>query len=209
MSGRPVDTVVFDLGGVLIDWDPRHLYRQLFADPDEMEDFLARICTMAWHSAHDLGDDSAQSCRRLAAQYPGHEEMIMAWAERGEEMVAGQIDATVAVLGELTAAGIRCYALSNMEPDTFLVRRARFPFMEWFDGHVISGIEGVAKPDRRIFEILLRRHELRPESTVFIDDSAGNVAAAQELGILAVQYTSPRRLRQDLHILGLTGMSPP
>jgi len=203
MSGRPVDTVVFDLGGVLIDWDPRHLYRQLFADPDEMEDFLARICTMAWHSAHDLGDDSAQSCRRLAAQYPGHEKMIMAWAERGEEMVAGQIDGTVAVLGELTAAGIPCYALSNMEPDTFLIRRARFPFMEWFDGHVISGIEGVAKPDRRIFEILLRRHGLDPGTTVFVDDVAANVEAARALGIGAVQFTSAQLLRRDLRALGL------
>jgi 2-haloacid dehalogenase len=203
MSGRPVDTVVFDLGGVLIDWDPRHLYRQLFADPDEMEDFLARICTMAWHSAHDLGGDAAQSCRRLAAQYPGHEEMIMAWAERGEEMVAGQIDATVAVLGELTAAGIPCYALSNMEPDTFLLRRARFPFMEWFDGHVISGIERVAKPDRRIFEILLQRYGLEPAATVFVDDVAGNVRAARALGIVAVQYTSAQLLRRDLRALRL------
>jgi 2-haloacid dehalogenase len=203
MSGQPVDTVVFDLGGVLIDWDPRHLYRQLFADPDEMEDFLARICTMAWHSAHDLGGDSMQSCRRLAAQYPGHEEMIMAWAERGEEMVAGQIDATVAVLGELTAAGIPCYALSNMEPDTFLLRRARFPFMEWFDGHVISGIERVAKPDRRIFEILLQRYGLEPAATVFVDDVAGNVRAARALGIVAVQYTSAQLLRRDLRALRL------
>jgi len=203
MSGRPVDTVVFDLGGVLIDWDPRHLYRRLFADPGEMEEFLARICTMAWHSAHDLGADAAQSCRRLAAQYPGHEEMIMAWAERGEEMVAGQIDATVAVLGELTAAGIPCYALSNMEPDTFLVRRARFPFMEWFDGHVISGIEGVAKPDRRIFEILLQRYGLEPAATVFVDDVAGNVRAARALGIVAVQYTSAQLLRRDLRALRL------
>jgi 2-haloacid dehalogenase len=203
MPGRPVDTVVFDLGGVLIDWDPRHLYRRLFADPGEMEDFLARICTMAWHRAHDLGADVVQSCRRLAAQYPGQEEMIMAWADRGEEMVAGQLGATVAVLGELTAAGIPCYALSNMEPDTFLIRRARFPFMEWFDGHVISGIEGVAKPDRRIFEILLQRYGLEPSATVFVDDVAANVAAAQSMGIGGVQYTSAQLLRRDLRALGL------
>ena len=160
MPGRPVDTVVFDLGGVLIDWDPRHLYRQLFADPAEMEDFLARVCTMDWHGAHDLGADAAESCRALAALHPGYAEMIIAWAERGEEMVAGQIDATVEVLADLKAAGIPCYALSNMEPDTFAIRRARYPFMGWFDGHVISGLEGVAKPDRRIFEILLHRHGL-------------------------------------------------
>jgi len=209
MPGHEIDAVVFDLGGVLIDWDPRYLYMQLFADRGEMENFLARICTIDWHRAHDLGEDITESCERLARLHPGHRDMIMAWDERGDEMAVGQLDENVEVLRELTAAGTSCYALSNMEPRMFTIRRARFPFMEWFDGHVISGIEGVAKPDRRIFEILLRRHELRPESTVFIDDSAGNVAAAQELGILAVQYTSPRRLRQDLHILGLTGMSPP
>jgi 2-haloacid dehalogenase len=207
MPGPQIDAVVFDLGGVLIDWDPRYLYRQLFADRSEMEDFLARICTPDWHRAHDLGEDIAVSCERLARLHPGRRDMIMAWAERGDEMAVGQIDETVEVLRELTAAGTRCYALSNMEPQMFTIRRGRFPFMTWFDGHVISGIEGVAKPDRRIFEILLRRHGLRPQSTVFVDDSAPNVEAAQELGITAIRYTTARRLRQDLHILGLTGMS--
>lgn len=207
MPGEEIDAVVFDLGGVLIDWDPRYLYRKLFADPAEMEEFLARICTPGWHRAHDLGADITESCERLARLHPDRRDMIMAWAERGDEMAVGQLDDTVEVLRELTAAGTRCYALSNMEPLMFSIRRARFPFMEWFDGHVISGIEGVAKPDRRVFEILLRRHGLRPQSTVFIDDSAQNIEAAQELGILAVQYTSAPRLRQDLHNLGLTGMS--
>jgi 2-haloacid dehalogenase len=208
MPGQEISAVVFDLGGVLIDWDPRHLYRELFADPAEMEDFLGRICTPEWHRAHDLGDDITESCERLARLHPGYRKMIMAWAERGDEMAAGQVDETVEMLRELTAAGIPCYALSNMEPELFMTRRARFPFMSWFTGHVISGIEGVAKPDRRIFEILLRRYGLRPQSTVFTDDSAQNIKAAQELGILAVQFTSARRLRQDLQILGLTGMSP-
>jgi 2-haloacid dehalogenase len=208
MASQEIDAVVFDLGGVLIDWDPRFLYRQLFADRSEMEDFLARICTPDWHRAHDLGEDITASCERLALLHPGHRDMIMAWAERGDEMAVGQIDETVEVLRELTAAGTRCYALSNMEPQMFTIRRARFPFMSWFDDHVISGIEGVAKPDRRIFEILLERHGLRPQSTVFIDDHTPNIVAAQELGITAIQYTSPQRLRQDLHILGLTPMNP-
>jgi 2-haloacid dehalogenase len=203
MPGQPADAVVFDLGGVLIDWNPRYLYRQLFADPAEMETFLARICTSDWHRAHDLGADITESCRRLAALHPGYAAEIMAWAERGEEMVAGQFDAAVTVLGDLKAAGIRCYALSNMEPDLFAIRQARFPFLEWFDGHVISGIEGVAKPDRRIFEILLRRHCLRPGATVFADDSPANVKAARELGIVAMHYTSAGQLRQDLRALGL------
>lgn len=208
MAELPVDAVVFDLGGVLIDWDPRYLYRQLFADPAEMESFLARICTSDWHRAHDLGEDTTQSCRRLAMLHPGQAEMIMAWAERGEEMVAGQFDPAVAVLGELRAAGIRCYALSNMEPDLFAIRRARFPFMEWFDGHVISGLEGMAKPDPRIFEVLLKRHRLEPQATVFTDDMPANVETARGLGIVALHYTSAGRLRQDLRALKLLPRSP-
>ena len=203
MPGR-LTTVVFDLGGVLIDWDPRHLYRQLFTDPGEMEDFLARVCTPDWHRAHDLGEDVTESCRRLARRYPGHRDMIMVWADRCEEMAAGQFDEAVGVLREVKAAGLRCLALSNMEPATFATRRARFAFMDWFDGFVISGIEGVAKPDRRIFQILLRRYRLEPAATVFIDDSPANVEAARGLGMTALRYTSAGRLRGQLRSLGLT-----
>ena len=161
---QQIEAVAFDLGGVLIDWDPRYVYRQLFADPADMEEFLASVCTGDWHRAHDLGADIAQSCAELAAAHPEHRDMIMVWADRGEEMAAGQFDDTVELLSELKASGMPCYALSNMEPDAFRLRRARFAFMDWFDGHVISGLEGVAKPDRRIFEILLDRHGLRPQA---------------------------------------------
>jgi 2-haloacid dehalogenase len=198
-----VAAVVFDIGGVLLDWDPRHLYRQLIADPQEMGDFLDRICTRDWHRAHDLGADITESCRQLARQHPGQAELIMAWAERGEEMIAGQIDGTVEVLADLRAGGTPCFALSNMEPAPFELRRARFPFLTWFDGCVISGYEGVAKPDREIFEILLRRHDLDPARTVFIDDLKHNLAAAAGLGITGIQFTGPAGLRRELRALGL------
>jgi 2-haloacid dehalogenase len=200
---REIDAVVFDLGGVLIDWDPRYVYRRLFADPADMEEFLGSVCTSDWHRAHDLGADITRSCEQLALRHPEHRDMIMVWAERGEEMVAGQFDDTVELLSELKASGMPCYALSNMEPDAFAVRRARFPFMRWFDAHVISGLEGVAKPDRRIFEILLHRHGLRAQATVFIDDQARNVDAARELGLVALHFSSAARLREDLHALGV------
>jgi 2-haloacid dehalogenase len=203
-----ITTVVFDLGGVLIDWDPRHLYRKLFRDPGQMEDFLARVCTPDWHHAHDLGEDTRQSCRRLARQHPEQREMIMAWADRNEEMTRGQFDETVAVLAELRAAGVRCLALSNMEAESFPLEQARFAFMDWFDGHVISGIEGVAKPDRRIFEILLGRYRLAPAATVFIDDTPPNVATARELGLQALRYTCAGDLRRDLRSLGLPLTAP-
>jgi 2-haloacid dehalogenase len=207
MASQPpgIDAVAFDLGGVLIDWDPRYVYRELFADPADMEEFLASVCTRDWHRAHDLGVDITRSCAELAAEHPEHRDLIMVWAERGEEMVAGQLDGTVEILAEVKAAGLPCYALSNMEPDAFRVRRTRFPFMDWFDGHVISGLERVAKPDPRIFEILLRRHGLRPERTVFIDDQARNIAAARELGLIGLQFSSAAQLRADLQALDLYG----
>jgi 2-haloacid dehalogenase len=195
--------VVFDIGGVLLDWDPEHLYRQLFDDPAEMAEFLGSICTRDWHLAHDLGVDTRESCAELARLHPRYADMIMAWADRGEEMIAGQIEGTVQILDELRAAGVRCFALSNMEPDTYLVRRDRFAFMRSFDGVVISGIEGVAKPDREIFEILLKRHGLDPDRTAFTDDSPGNVAAARELGIRALRFVNPEQLRRDLRGEGL------
>ncbi|MHB1596341.1 MAG: HAD family hydrolase [Streptosporangiaceae bacterium] len=203
MPDAGIDAVVFDIGGVLLDWDPRHLYRKLFDDPAEMNEFLDRICTPRWHLSHDLGADIEASCRSLAARHPGHADLIMAWWRRGEEMIAGQIDGTVTILADLKAAGIRCYALSNMEADRFAVRRHRYPFFELFDGWVISGIEGVAKPDPAIFDLLLTRYGLSPERTAFIDDSGPNVRAAAGLGLIAVEFSSPDRLRRDLRDLGL------
>ena len=208
MPSAETTAVVFDLGGVLLDWNPRYLYRQLFADPGEMEDFLARICTQDWHRQHDLGVDITASCQALAALHPGYRDAIMAWAERGEEMIADQFDDTVGVLSEVKAAGLPCYALSNMEPETFTLRFARFPFMTWFDGHVISGFERVAKPDQRIFQILLERYALTPEATVFVDDLQRNVEAARAVGINAVRYTGAGQLRQDLLALGVPGIAP-
>ena len=205
MPSHHIDAVVFDLGGVLIDWDPRYLYRQIFGDPAEMEDFLARICTMDWHREHDLGVDTTASCRRLAARHPGYQKQIMAWAERNEEMAAGSIDPVVDVLADVKAAGARCYALSNMESDAYAVRCARFAFMGWFDGHVISGLEGTAKPGERIFRILLDRYALDPARTVFIDDSPANVETACALGINAVHFTGAGPLRRELQALGAPG----
>jgi len=207
VAGNKITAVAFDLGGVLLDWNPRHLYRQLFSDPGEMENFLTQVCTPQWHHAHDLGADVPASCRRLAALHPGYREMIMAWSDRGEEMVAGQFDPAVHLLGELKATGVRRYSLSNMEPHTFRIRSVRFPFMAWFDGHVISGIEGVAKPDARIFQILLGRYGLAPAETVFLDDNLPNVKAARALGINALHYTSAAQVKRELRELGVPGQT--
>jgi len=199
---------VFDIGGVLLDWDPRYVYRDYFGDEAEMDKFLTTICTRDWHRAHDLGADTEQSCRELALLHPEYAELIMAWSHRSEDMVAGQIEDTVEVLAELAGSGVRCLALSNMETDKFELRRARFSFFSVFSGCVISGHERVAKPDRKIFEILLSRYGLEPAATVFIDDQAANVDAAAELGVVALKFTTAAQLRGELVKLGLLAGLP-
>jgi 2-haloacid dehalogenase len=203
MATAKINAVVFDIGGVLLDWNPRHLYRQLIPDPAQLDDFLGRICTSQWHLAHDLGEDTEQSCRELAVRHPEHADLIMAWSQRGEEMIGGVLTQTVEVLSELRSAGVRCFALSNMEPEKFVLRRARYDFFELLEGCVISGVEGVAKPDQKIFEILLSRYGLEPPATAFIDDMPANVAVARELGVVAIQFTTAAQLRSDLRDLGL------
>jgi 2-haloacid dehalogenase len=198
------DAVVFDLGGVLLDWDPRHLYRRLIDDEDEMERFLGEVCTLEWHAAHDRGVPMAESCAALAAARPEYAELINAWGERSEEMIAGQIRGSVEILEDLLRKGVRCYALTNMERETYPIRRQRFPFMGWFAGTVVSSHEGIAKPNPEIFRRLLDRFGLAPERTVMIDDSPPNIDTAASLGMTAVRFTSPAALRVALDGLRLS-----
>ena len=143
-----------------------------------MERFLAEVCTLEWHAAHDRGVPFEQSCAELAQRHPEYAEMIWAWGQRSEEMIAGPIEGTVQILRELLQAGVRCYALTNMEAETYALRRERFAFMTWFDGTVVSSHEGVIKPDPEIFELMLGRFGLRPQTTLLIDDAQRNVDAA-------------------------------
>jgi 2-haloacid dehalogenase len=202
------DALVFDVGGVLLDWNPRYLYRRLIDDEDELEWFLAEVCTMEWHAAHDRGVPMAESCAALAAIHPDYAELINAWSERSEEMVAGPIPGTVELLGELLQKRVRCYALTNMERETYPLRLERFPFMSWFAGTVVSSHEGIAKPDPEIFRRLLDRFGLEPERTIMIDDSPPNIQAAASLGMRAVRFTSPIALRVALDGLRLKSYPP-
>jgi 2-haloacid dehalogenase len=209
-NGQPT-AVVFDIGGVLLDWNPRYLYRKLFdGDDAAMERFLGEVCTMEWHHAHDLGVPPEQTCPPLVEAHPGQAELIWAWSRRSEEMISGPIDRSVELLASLKAAGVPCYALTNMERTTYPLRRERFPFLGWFDGTVVSAFEGVAKPDVAIFELLLERFGLNAPQTVLIDDSPANVTAARSLGMQAIKFESPSRLRQWLEDAGLlAGVSSP
>jgi 2-haloacid dehalogenase len=183
--------MVFDVGGVLLNWDPRHLYRKLIPDPLEMEWFLAIVCTWLWHDPHDRGAVTAQSCAVLTRRWPAYAGLIWAWCERGEEMVAGPLDDGVALLRQLVDSGLACYALTNMEAETYPKRRRRYEFLSWFAGRVVSGFEGVAKPDPQIYEVLLGRFDLDSETTLFIDDREANVVAAARVGMEAYLYIGP------------------
>jgi 2-haloacid dehalogenase len=203
-----VDAVVFDLGGVLIDWNPRHLYRQLFRDrPEDMEWFLANVCTSAWNERQDAGRSWEEAIAEASASHPDHAPLIRAYRERWEEMLGGPITETVRILAELRDAGMKLYALTNWSQDTFPYALERYPFLQWFRDIVVSGRERVIKPDPEIFQLLLARSGTEPAHTVFIDDSIKNVEAARRLGLQAIHFRGAPQLRADLASLGLSGFS--
>lgn len=197
-----VVAVVFDLGGVLIDWNPRHLYRDVFTGADEMEHFLGAVCTLEWHAQHDLGRPMARTLPEQAARFPEYREHIMLWANQ-DAMVGGAIPETVEILRRLRARLVPCFAVTNWPSESFARVRGRFEFLDWFDGIVVSGDERMAKPDPRIFRLLIDRYHLDPAATLFVDDSPVHCAAAAELGFRTHVFTSADELVADLEDLGL------
>ncbi len=200
---RPA-AVVFDLGGVLIDWNPRYLYRSVFGgDEAAMERFLAEVTTAEWNAQQDAGRSWAEAVESLAREHPEHREEIAAYWHRWPETLGEAIAPTVEILAELRATGVRLLALTNWSGETFPLARPRYPFLEWFDGIVVSGDVRMAKPDARIFRHLIERHALEARSTVFIDDSEPNIRAAERLGLIAIRFTGADDLRRALAGLGL------
>ncbi len=205
-SARPSSrrVVVFDFGGVLVNWNPRHLYRKLFAgDEAAMESFLANVCTTEWNERQDAGRSFADAVAELLPRHPDKATLITAFSQRFDEMIAGPIEGTVAILADLKRAGVPRYGLTNFSAETFRPQRQRFEFLSWFDGIVVSGEEGIIKPDPRIFRILLERYRIAPEEAVFIDDNRANAVAATTLGIHGIHFRSPEDLRSELVSLGL------
>lgn len=198
-----IDTVVFDLGGVLIDWNPRHLYRRLFDDEAAMERFLAEVCTGAWNERQDAGRPWSEAVATLSAEFPEHASMIAAFRDRWTEMLAGPIHASVAVLAELKARGVRLYALTNWSHETFPLALQMYDFLHWFDGIVVSGEERLIKPDPRIYRCLFDRYGVEPAQAIYIDDARRNVDAAAALGMHAWWFQGADGLRTWLASHGL------
>ncbi len=189
---------MFDLGGVLLDWDPRHLYRTVFDDHDEMERFLAEVCTWEWHHRHDAGVPFAESIPALANAFPEHAAMIRLWDTRYPDMVAGEVAGVVEVVRDLHARGTRLLVLSNMPSEVWPQLQERYDWLGLFDAAVISGDEQVVKPDPAIYRILVDRFGVDPGSTAFVDDRPENVEAAAALGFDAVLFTDAASLRTAL-----------
>ena len=203
MASRP-DVLVFDIGNVLIGWDPRNLYRQLFQGrPDEMEWFLANVCTNAWNLEQDRGREFGAAVQLLQNEHPEHlHALIRAYDERWLEMLSGAIADSVAVLERLHANGVPLYAITNWNQHKFRETRKVYAFLDRFRGIVVSGEERLLKPDPAIYHVLCERYSLRSGQCVFIDDSEKNVHAANAMGMHGLQFHTPQRLQADLQALG-------
>jgi len=197
------DVVIFDLGGVLLDWDPRHLYRKLFPDEAAMEHFLATVCTGEWNRRQDAGRPVADAAGLLKAQHPDKAHLIDAYYTRHLDMIAGPVEGSVAILAELREHGTPLYFLSNYSAETYPLARRAFDFLGWFRGGIVSGDVGLIKPDPQIYALLIDRFGIDPHRAIFIDDVAANAEGGRHLGIHGVHFRDPDALRAELTELGL------
>lgn len=200
---RLPDTVVFDFGNVLIEWDPRHLYRRIFPDSETVDRFLAEVLPPSWNIEQDRGRSFADGIAEAIGRHPEHEEAIRAWDTRWHEMVPGPVAGSVELLEDLHRADVPLFAITNFSAEKYAECLERFPFLRTrFRDTVVSAHERLLKPDPRIYAVLIERNRLDPEQTVFLDDSAANVAAAREVGMHAIHFTGAADARRRLAELG-------
>jgi 2-haloacid dehalogenase len=194
--------VVFDIGGVLLEWDPGLVYRELLPDPADVDRFLTEICTPEWNATLDAGRPFDEACAELAARHPDHAELIHAW-KRQDEMIVGEVPGTADLIARLHQTGTPLYLLTNMPIEVFAARRRRYPVLGLFAGAVVSGAEGVLKPSAEIFAVLRRRFDLDPAETLVVDDQEANVAGARAAGFLAHRFVDAPGLAAILREFGL------
>lgn len=196
-------TIIFDLGGVLIDWNPHALYAPYFSNPAEIDRFLKEINFAAWNTRQDAGRPFAEGVAVLSAEFPHYADLISAYHEHWEKSVPGPIEGTVKILRQLKKSGHAVYALTNFSSETFPIMRKRYDFLNLFEYILVSGEVGLVKPDPAIYRLLLQKINRPAENCLFIDDSAANTAAAHQLGFDTIQFHSPDALTVELKQRGL------
>jgi len=194
---------VFDIGKVFVDWDPLYLFRKLFATEEEAQWFKDNVCTLDWNLEFDAGEIYAEGVAKLIGRFPRYWREIQAFDLRWRETCGAIIEGTVAIHDELIAAEIPTFAITNFSWEKWVMMLPEWPFLEKFDGVIVSGLERLVKPDPRIFRVLCERYGLAPDSCVFIDDSEPNVISARKFGMHAVLFSSPEQLRAELISYGL------
>lgn len=198
------ETIIFDLGNVLVDWNPRYLYRKMFKDEMEMERFLAEVTTGHWNEQQDAGRTLAEATEMLVKEHPHYETEIRAYYGRWTEMLNGAFDGTVSILDEIIKNGRhRVYALTNWSNETWPYALETYPFMQWFEGILVSGDEKIIKPDPAIYELIFSRYNIDRSTALFIDDNLKNVHGAWAVGLPAVQFESSGQLRTFLQAKGI------
>ena len=197
-----IDTIIFDLGAVLIDWNPRYLYRKIYKTEEEIDWFLENICTHDWNEKQDAGRSFEEATEELLAKHPDHEIAIRAWYGRWKETMNGHIQGSVDIFRELKDSGrFKIYALTNWSAETFPWALEKFEFLHWFDGIVVSGVEKTRKPFPEFFQILFDRHQVNPTTSIFIDDNLRNIEGGHAIGLRGIHFVSPGQLRTELQRL--------
>ncbi len=200
---RPPRALLWDVGNVIVRWNPRTLYAKIFKEPGDIDRFLLRVCTMDWHAATDRGVTFADNIAALSAEHPHHAEHIAAWWDRWPEMFSGTYPETESVIEDLAARDVPQFALTNMSSESWPGVQAMSPVFRHFRDAVVSAEEQVIKPESRIYEIVLERTGLEPSDLLFVDDSAANIAAASALGFHTHHFTDPAGLRPAIEKHGL------
>jgi len=196
------NTIVFDLGGVLVDWSPDYVYKSIFPNEADMKWFYQNICTPDWNEEQDAGRSLKDATEELVIKFPEQEKNIRAYYDRWEEMLGGPIPETVEILRYLRHnTSYRLYALTNWSFETFPIALQRFDFLHWFDGRIVSGEERTKKPFKEIYQMLIDRFQINPSTAIYTDDNVRNLIPAEELGMHAIHFTSPEQFRQELQLL--------